>query len=330
MRAVTISEPGGPEVLGWGEVPDPECGPGEVVVDVVATAVNRADLLQRQGNYPPPPGASAVLGLECSGIVSEVGEGVTGWSVGDEVCALLAGGGYAERVAVPAAQLLPKPAGVELATAAALPEVVCTVWSNVFMLAGLRAGEVFLVHGGSSGIGTMAIQLAVRAGARVATTAGSQAKLDYCRELGAEILVNHRDEDFVEVVEEATGGHGADVVLDIIGAKYLARNVDVLATGGRLVVIGMQGGARAELDLGKLLRKRASVAATALRSRPVEGRGSKGEIIAAVRHDVWPDVERGVVRPVVHRRLPMSRAAEAHALIEASDHIGKVLLLPDA
>jgi putative PIG3 family NAD(P)H quinone oxidoreductase len=330
MRAVTIEQAGGPEVLGWGEVPDPVCGPGEVLVDVVATAVNRADLLQRQGFYPPPPGASDVLGLECSGVISEVGPGVTGWAVGDEVCALLAGGGYAERVAVPAGQLLPRPAGVELATAAALPEAVCTVWSNVFMLAGLRAGEVFLVHGGGSGIGTMAIQLAARAGARVATTAGSPAKLDFCRELGAEIGVDYRAQDFVEVVKEATGGHGADVVLDIMGAKYLARNVDVLATGGRLVGIGMQGGTKAELDLGKLMRKRASVAATTLRSRPATGPGGKAEIVEAVRREVWPDVERGVVRPIVDRRLPMSRAAEAHALIQASDHIGKVLLLPHA
>ncbi|HEV7725376.1 MAG TPA: NAD(P)H-quinone oxidoreductase [Modestobacter sp.] len=330
MRAVTIDSPGGPEVLGWGEVPDPVCGPGEVLVDVVAAAVNRADLLQRQGHYPPPPGASEVLGLECSGIISEVGAGVTGWSVGDEVCALLSGGGYAERVAVPAGQLLPKPAGVELATAAALPEVTCTVWSNVFMLAGLRAGEVFLVHGGGSGIGTMAIQLAVRAGARVATTAGSAEKLAFCRELGAEVLVNYRDEDFVQAVRTATDGHGADVVLDIMGAKYLARNVDVLATGGRLVGIGMQGGTKAELDMGMLMRKRASVAATTLRSRPATGPGGKAQIVAAVRHEVWPDVERGVVRPIVDRRLPMSRAGEAHALIEASDHIGKVLLLPEA
>jgi putative PIG3 family NAD(P)H quinone oxidoreductase len=329
MRAVTISSPGGPEVLGWGEVPDPVCGPGEVLVDVAATAVNRADTLQRQGHYPPPPGASEVLGLECSGVISEVGADVTGWSVGDEVCALLSGGGYAERVAVPAGQLLPRPAGVELATAAALPEVVCTVWSNVFMLAGLRAGEVFLVHGGSSGIGTMAIQLAKRAGARVATTAGSAEKLAFCRELGAEIGVDHREQDFVEVVREATDGHGADVVLDIIGAKYLARNLDVLATGGRLVGIGMQGGTKAEIDLGKLMRKRGSVHATTLRSRPATGPGGKAEIVAAVRHDVWPDVERGVVRPIVDRRLPMSRAGEAHALLESSTHIGKVLLVPD-
>src|SRR4051794_32255845 len=275
MRAVTFSEPGGPEVLQWGEVPDPVCGPGEVLVDVTATAVNRADLMQRQGFYPPPPGASEVLGLECSGVIAEVGDGVTGWAVGDEVCALLAGGGYAERVAVPAGQLLPPPAGVELATAAALPEVTCTVWSNVFMLAGLREGDVLLVHGGSGGIGTMAIQLAVRAGARVAVTAGSPEKLAFCRELGAEVLVDYREEDFVQRVRDATGGHGADVVLDNMGAKYLARNVDVLADGGRLVVIGMQGGRKAELDLGSLLAKRGSVHATALRSRPATGRGGK-------------------------------------------------------
>src|SRR5436305_2620143 len=214
MRAVTISEPGGPEVLGWGEVPDPVCGPGEVIVDVEASAVNRADLLQRQGFYPPPKGASEILGLECSGVISEVGEGVTDWSVGDEVCALLSGGGYAERVAVPAGQLLPRPAGVELATAAALPAGTCSVWSNVFLLAGLRRGDTFLVHGGSSGIGTMAIQLAARAGARVFTTAGTPEKLAFCRELGADVLINYREEDFAERVGEETGGRGVDVVLD--------------------------------------------------------------------------------------------------------------------
>jgi putative PIG3 family NAD(P)H quinone oxidoreductase len=329
MRAVTVDEPGGPEVLGWAEVPDPVCGPGEVVVDVAATAVNRADLLQRQGFYPPPAGASEILGLECSGVVSEVGEGVTGWSVGDEVCALLAGGGYAERVAVPAVQLLPRPAGVELATAAALPEVTCTVWSNVFLLAGLRRGDTFLVHGGSSGIVTMAIQLAARAGARVLTTAGTAAKLDVCRELGADVGIDYRDEDFVERVREETAGRGVDVVLDNMGGKYLGRNVDALAVGGRLVIIGMQGGTKGELDIAKLLGKRGTVHATALRSRPPTGPGGKADIVAAVRHDVWPDVERGVVRPIVDRRLPMSRAAEAHALVEASGHIGKVLLLPE-
>jgi putative PIG3 family NAD(P)H quinone oxidoreductase len=327
MRAVTVSGPGGPEVLGWGEAPDPVCGPGEVLIDVEAAAVNRADLLQRQGFYPPPPGASEILGLECSGVVSEVGPGVTDWAVGDEVCALLSGGGYAERVAVPAGQVLPKPAGVELVTAAALPEVTCTVWSNVFMLAGLRRGESFLVHGGASGIGTMAIQLAVRAGARVFTTAGSAEKLHFCRELGAEVLINYREEDFAERVAEETGGHGVDVILDIMGAQYLAPNVRSLATGGRLVGIGMQGGTKGELDLGLLMRKRAAVHATTLRARPPTGPGGKAEIVAAVRHDVWPDVERGSIRPIVDRRLPMARAADAHRAVEAGEHIGKVLLV---
>src|ERR671929_522328 len=327
MRAVTIKEPGGPEVLGWGEVPDPVCGPGEVLVDVEAAAVNRADLLQRQGHYPPPPGASEILGLECSGVISEVGAEVTGWSVGDEVCALLSGGGYAERVAVPAGQLLPKPAGVELVTAAALPEVTCTVWSNVFMLAGLRRGESFLVHGGSSGIGTMAIQLAARVGARVFTTAGTDAKLAFCRELGAEVLINYREQDFAERIAEETGGRGVDVVLDNMGAKYLTPNVASLGVGGRLVIIGMQGGTRTEIDLNAMMRRRLTVHATTLRSRPPSGPGGKAEIVAAVRHDVWPDVERGVVRPIVDRRLPMSQAAEAHRVVDASEHVGKVLLL---
>jgi putative PIG3 family NAD(P)H quinone oxidoreductase len=329
MHAVTVPEPGGPEVLTWAEVPDPVCGPGEVIVEVQASAVNRADLLQRQGVYPPPPGASEILGLECSGVVSEVGDGVTEWSVGDEVCALLSGGGYAERVAVPAGQLLPRPAGVELATAAALPEVTCTVWSNVFLLARLRHGENFLVHGGSSGVGTMAIQLAARAGARVFATAGTAEKLAVCRELGADVTINYREEDFVERVREETDGAGVDVVLDNMGAKYLARNVEALATGGRLMIIGMQGGTRAELDIGLLMRKRGAVHATTLRSRPATGPGSKAEVVAAVRHDVWPDVERGVVRPIVDRRLPMARAAEAHRIVEASEHVGKVLLIPE-
>jgi putative PIG3 family NAD(P)H quinone oxidoreductase len=329
MRAVTVSEPGGPEVLRWEEVPDPVCGPGEVVVDVAASAVNRADLLQRQGFYPPPPGASEILGLECSGVISEVGEGVGGWTVGDEVCALLAGGGYAQRVAVPAGQLLPRPSGVELVTAAALPEVTCTVWSNVFLLAGLRRGDTFLVHGGSSGIGTMAIQLAVRAGARVLTTAGTADKLAFCRELGADVLINYRDEDFAERVQQETDGAGVDVILDNMGAKYLARNVGSLAIGGRLVIIGMQGGTKTEVDLNAFMRRRLTLHATTLRSRPPAGPGGKAEIVAAVRHDVWPDVERGVVRPIVDRRLPMSRAAEAHRAVENSEHIGKVLLVPD-
>ena len=323
MRAVVITEPGGPDVLRVQEVPDPSAEPGEVVLDVAATAVNRADLMQRMGHYPPPAGCPPWPGLECSGTVREVGQGVTDWQVGDQACALLAGGGYAEQVAVPAGQLLPLPAGVSLMDAAALPEVTCTVWSNVFMLATLRPGEVLLVHGGSSGIGTMAIQLARQIGATVAVTAGSAAKLDRCRELGASILVNYRDQDFVEQVRQATDGRGADVILDNMGAIYLARNVELLATNGRLVVIGLQGGRKAELDLGTLLGKRAAVLATTLRARSA---AEKATIVASVREHVWPLLESGAVRPVIHSRLPLAEAAQAHRLVESSAHIGKVLL----
>ena len=323
MRAVVANGTGGPEVLSLGELPDPVAAPGEVVLEVAATAVNRADLLQRQGFYPPPPGASDVIGLECSGTVAEVGEGVEGWSVGDEACALLAGGGYAEKVAVPAGQLMPVPDGLDLVTAAALPEVACTVWSNVFMVAGLRPDDHFLVHGGAGGIGTMAIQVAHALGATVYATAGSAEKLELCRELGADVAISYRDDDFVEVVKERSGGHGADVVLDNMGAKYLGRNVDVLALEGRLVVIGMQGGTKAELDLSVLLRKRAAVIATSLRARPVE---SKAAICASVVEHVWPLVADGRVRPIVHRSLPLAEAAAAHALLESGDASGKVLL----
>jgi len=324
MKAVVVSEPGGPGNLRLEEVPDPIAGPGEVVVDVVASAVNRADTLQRQGLYPPPPGASPYLGLECSGTVSAIGEGVDGdWQPGDRVCALLAGGGYAERVAVPEGQLLPVPEGFDLADAAALPEVVCTVWSNVFMSAGLRPGETLLVHGGSSGIGTMAIQLALQVGARVAVTAGSAEKLAACRALGADILVNYREADFVEAVREATGGRGADVVLDVMGAAYLSRNLDVLAANGRIVVVGMQGGTKGELDLGKLMGKRGAIIATGLRARPV---AEKAAIIASVREHVWPLVAAGTVRPVIHERFPLADAGRAHEVLESSAHIGKLLL----
>jgi putative PIG3 family NAD(P)H quinone oxidoreductase len=323
MKAIVVSEPGGPEGLRLEEVPDPVAGPGEVLVDVAATAVNRPDVLQRLGLYPPPPGASPYLGLECSGVVSAVGDGVDGWRVGDEVCALLAGGGYAERVAVPAGQVLPVPDGVSLVDAAALPEVVCTVWSNVFMAAGLRPGEVLLVHGGSSGIGTMAIQLAKQVGARVAVTAGSPEKLERCRELGADVLVNYREQDFVAVVRDATDGHGADVVLDLIGAKYLARNIDVLALNGRIAVIGLQGGTTAELNLDSLMAKRAALLATRLRPRPL---AEKAAIVASVREHVWPLFAAGTVRPVIHQRLPLADVAEAHRVMEASTHVGKLVL----
>ena len=323
MRAVIATEPGGPEVLAVTELADPVPGEGEVVIDMAGTAVNRADTLQRQGKYPPPPGASAVLGLECSGVVSAVGTGVTAWSVGDEVCALLAGGGYGEKVLVPAGQVMPVPEGVDLVTAGALPEVACTVWSNVFMIAGLQAGETILVHGGAGGIGTMAIQLAHSLGAKVLTTAGSPEKLELCRSLGADLAISYRDEDFVAVVKEATDGKGADVILDNMGGSYLGRNVDALATEGRLVIIGMQGGTKGELNIGKLLSKRGAVIATSLRARPVE---EKAAICASVVEHVWPLLADGTVRPVVHTCLPLEQAAEAHRLMESGDHIGKIML----
>ncbi|MEU3736733.1 MULTISPECIES: NAD(P)H-quinone oxidoreductase [unclassified Streptomyces] len=324
MHAITIPEAGGPEALVWAEVPDPVPGEGEVLVDVVASAVNRADLLQRQGFYNPPPGSSPYPGLECAGRVTDIGPGVSGWKIGDEVCALLAGGGYAEQVVVPAGQLLPVPEGVDLVTAAALPEVTSTVWSNVFMISHLRPGETFLVHGGSSGIGTMAIQLAKAVGARVAVTAGTKEKLGFCAELGADILINYREQDFVEEIKNATDGAGADVILDNMGAKYLDRNVQSLATNGRLAIIGMQGGAKGELNIGALLTKRAAVTATSLRGRPAE---EKASIVAAVREHVWPLIAAGHVRPIVDQTVPMNDAATAHRVLEESNHIGKVLLV---
>ncbi|MFF5014294.1 NAD(P)H-quinone oxidoreductase [Streptomyces sp. NPDC001165] len=324
MHAITIPEPGGPEALVWDEVPDPVPGAGEVLVEVVASAVNRADILQRQGFYNPPPGASLYPGLECSGRIAALGPGVSGWAVGDEVCALLSGGAYAEKVVVPAGQLLPVPRGVDLKRAAALPEVVCTVWSNVFMIAHLRPGETLLVHGGSSGIGTMAIQLAKAVGAKVAVTAGTKEKLEHCAELGADVLINYREQDFVAEIGQATDGAGADVILDNMGAKYLDRNVQALAVNGRLAIIGMQGGIKGELNIAALLNKRAAISATSLRARPLS---EKTAIVAAVREHVWPLLDAGQIRPVVDRELPMPEAAEAHRVVEASGHVGKVLLV---
>jgi len=323
MHAITISEPGGPEVLRWTEVPDLEPGEGEVLIDVAASAVNRADLLQRQGFYPPPPGASEYPGLECSGRIAAVGAGVTEWKVGDAVCALLAGGGYAEQVVVPAGQVLPVPDGITLAEAASLPEVYCTVWSNVFAVGRLAPGDSFLVHGGAGGIGTAAIQLASAYGARVFTTA-SPGKHNLCLALGAERAIDYHTEDFVEVVKEATDGRGVDVILDNMGAKYLGRNVAALATNGRLVVIGMQGGAKGELNIGALLAKRASVTATSLRARPVE---EKAEIVDDVKTHVWPLVSVGKIRPIVDRAIALPDAAEAHRVLEAGEASGKVLLV---
>lgn len=323
MRAITVEGPG---QLRWQEVPDPRVGPGEVLLAVTAAGINRADLLQAAGKYPPPPGASDILGLEVSGRVADVGAGVTELTVGQSVCALLAGGGYAEYVAVPAGQVMPVPAGVELADAAALPEVACTVWSNLVTAARLQPGEVVLLHGGASGIGTHAIQVARELGATVAVTAGSAAKLELCSELGAQILINYRDEDFTERLRQATDGHGADVILDIMGAAYLDRNLAALATDGRLVIIGMQGGVTAELNIGALIGRRLSVTGTALRRRPTDGPNGKAAIVDDVVASVWPMITAGQVRPVIGARLPIEDAGEAHRLLASGETSGKILL----
>lgn len=323
MRAMTVPAPGDADALVLGEVDAPTIGEREVLIDVVAAGVNRADIAQRQGNYPPPPGASETLGLEVSGVVSAVGTGVSAWSVGDEVCALLSGGGYAEQVAVPAGQVLPIPDGVSLRDGAALPEVACTVWNNVVTQAGLRSGETLLVHGGSSGIGTMAIQLAKALDVRVIVTAGSQAKLDACTSLGADVAINYREQDFVEEVYAATDGEGVDVILDVVGAKYLDRNIQALATGGRLVIIGMQGGAKGELNIARLLSKRGRIIASGLRARSLD---EKAEIVAAVRERIWPWIADGTISPLVHATYPLDQASEAHRAMEESQHIGKILL----
>lgn len=326
MRAIVIDDSGEKPVLTLSEVEDPTPGEGEVLVEVVAAGVNRADLVQAAGKYPPPPGESEVIGLEVSGRIAALGTGDTGdWQVGEEVCALLAGGGYAEQVAVPVGQLLPVPEGVDLVTAAALPEVTCTVWSNLVDAGRLAAGETVLLHGGSSGIGTMGIQVARALGARVAVTAGSAEKLAACRELGAEVLVNYQEADFVEAVREATDD-GVDVILDLVGAAYLDRNLQALAKDGRLVVIGLMGGRESEINLGLMLQRRLSVQATSLRGRT---RKDKARIVAAVRENLWQKVTAGQIRPVVHEVLPWEKAQEAHGLLKASEHIGKVVLRVD-
>lgn len=323
MRAIVIDDSGQKPTLALSEVEDPIPGEGEVLVEVVAAGVNRADLVQASGKYPPPPGESELMGLEVSGRIAALGPGDTGdWQEGDEVCALLAGGGYAEKVAVPVGQLLPVPAGIDLQTAAALPEVACTVWSNLVDAGRLTAGETVLLHGGSSGIGTMGIQVASALGARVAVTAGSAEKLERCRELGAEVLINYKERDFVEEVRSATED-GVDVILDLMGGEYLDRNLQALAKDGRLVIIGLMGGRSAELDLGRMLQRRLSVAVTSLRGR---SRQDKARIVAAVREHLWPRVESGEIRPVVQEVLPLADAAKAHAVLKESQHVGKVLL----
>ncbi|WP_432086265.1 NAD(P)H-quinone oxidoreductase [Streptomyces sp. bgisy095] len=319
MKAVSIKEHGGPEVLEWVEVEDPTPGAGEVVVEVAAGALNRADVMQRRGLYPLQPGWSPYPGLEVSGRIDAVGEGVTGWKVGDEVCALLTGGGYAQKVAVPAGQLLTIPRGVGLVEAAGLPEVTATVWSNLVMTAGLKAGETLLVHGGAGGVGTTAIQVAKALGARVVTTVGGPEKAARARELGADVAIDYRTEDFAE--------HGPyDVILDVVGGDYLERNVRSLAADGRLVVIGLQKGLEGQLNLAEIVFKRASVHGTTLRTRSKE---DKAEIVAQVQENVWPMIESGIVKPIVDRTLPMAEAAEGHRLMEAGGHLGKILLVND-
>ncbi|MCD0448873.1 NAD(P)H-quinone oxidoreductase [Actinocorallia sp. API 0066] len=319
MKAITIREPGGPDVLEWTEVEDPRPARGEVVVDVAASALNGADVAQRLGFYPVPPGVSPYPGLEVSGRVSALGEGVTGWQVGDEVCALLAGGGYAQKVAVPAGQLLTVPKGVSLVEAAALPEAAATVWSNIVMTAGLKEGETFLMHGGTGGVGTLALQIAKALGARVVTTVGGPDKAARAIELGADVTIDYLTQDFAEF-----GPY--DVILDVIGGDYLARNVRSLATDGRLVIIGMQGGLEGELNLADLLFKRASVYGTTLRSRPL---AQKAAIVAQLQDEVWPLIDDGDIRPVIDLTLPMAKAAAAHRLMDAGQHVGKILLVND-
>jgi NADPH2:quinone reductase len=321
MRAIVAESA---DRLSWQEVPDATAGPGEVLIRVAAAGVNRADLLQAAGKYPPPPGASDIIGMEVSGVIAEAGEGVTEWSAGQQVCALLAGGGYAEYVAVPAGQVMPIPDGVGLVDAAGLPEVTCTVWSNLVLTAHLSEGQLLLMHGGASGIGTHAIQVARALGARVAVTAGSADKLDFCRELGAQITINYRDEDFVARLRDETDG--ADVVFDIMGASYLDRNIDALAADGQLVIIGMQGGVKGELNIGKLLAKRARVIGTTLRGRPTSGPNSKSEIVQAVSASVWPMIADGRVRPIIGARMPIQQAADAHQQLAAGKVTGKIVL----
>jgi putative PIG3 family NAD(P)H quinone oxidoreductase len=319
MKAITIKEAGGPEVLEWTEVEDPAPDAGEVVVDVVASALNRADVMQRMGLYPLPKGASPYPGLEVSGRISAIGQGVSGWQVGDEVCALLTGGGYAQKVAVPAGQLFTIPKGIGLAEAAALPEAVATVWSNIVMTAGLKEGETFLVHGGAGGVGTFAIQIAKALGARVVTTVGGPQKAARAQDLGADLTINYRTQDFTE--------HGPyDVILDVVGGQYLERNIRSLATDGRLTVIGLQDGLEGNLNLAELVFRRLSVHGTTLRTRPAE---QKAAIVAAAQEKVWPMIENGAVQLIIDQTLPMTEAAEAHRLMDTGQHIGKILLVND-
>jgi len=323
MIAISIAKPGGPDVLQPIDIPRPDPGPREVLIRVSAAGVNRPDLMQREGKYPPPPGASDIPGLEVSGTIAACGPGVERWREGDNVCALVSGGGYAEFCVAPDAQCLPVPSKVDLVSAGAMPETFFTVWTNVFERGRLRRGESFLVHGGTSGIGTTAIQMARAFGARVFATAGSDEKCAACEHLGAERAINYKTQDFSPAVLSLTGGAGIDVILDMVGAPYFSRNVDLLAVEGRLIQIAVLGGAKTEINLVLLLRKRITITGSTLRSRTVE---EKGAIAAAVERTVWPLVESGEIRPVVYATFTLTQAAEAHRLMESSSHIGKILL----
>jgi putative PIG3 family NAD(P)H quinone oxidoreductase len=321
MFAITQKAAGGPETLEWTKVPDPRPEPGEVIIDVTATAVNRADILQRQGHYPPPPGASEVLGLECSGTIVSVGAALTLDRIGERVTALLPGGGYAQKVAVPVGQVMTVPEGVSLLDAGALPEVACTVWSNLKWVLNLREGESILIHGGGSGIGTMAIQVAKAMGAKVVVTAGSQAKLNTCAALGADVLINYNDADFVEVVTKELGG--VDAILDNMGAAYFERNIEALKRNGRMVIIGTQGGATTEFNILQALRKNVSISATSLRARPDN---EKAAICREVEKVIWPWITDGTIKPIIDRIMPIEQAAAAQQLLENGEATGKVVL----
>ena len=324
MIAIEISTPGGPEVLTPVERPDPVPGPGDVLIEVAAAGINRPDVMQRRGRYPPPPGASDIPGLEVAGTIVALGAGVGAWHVGDRVCALVTGGGYATLCVAPAPQCLPIPGSLDFIAAAAIPETFFTVWSNVFERGGLKLGQDALFHGGTSGIGTTAIQLASARGARVFATAGSDAKCRACEELGAVRAINYRTEDFVAVIAEATRGRGVDLILDIVGGEYVNRNLAAMAMDGRLVQIGLMGGEAASVDLRKLLGRRLTITGSTLRPRTVE---EKGAIARALRQEVWPLIEQGIVRPVVYQTFPLAEASAAHRLMESSDHIGKIVLV---
>ena len=323
MTAIEITEPGGPEKLAPTRRPVPQPAAGEVLIQVAAAGVNRPDCLQRQGSYPPPPGASDLPGLEVAGTVVALGEGVTDWRIGDAVCALLTGGGYAEYCVAPAPQCLPVPAGLTLQQAAALPETFFTVWSNVFDRARLQPGESLLVHGGTSGIGTTAIQLAKALGSRVFTTVGGSEKVQPCLDLGAERVINYREEDFVQVIKEVTNNKGVDVILDMVGGDYVQRNLSALAVEGRLVFIAFLRGAKVELNLAPVMMKRLTITGSTLRARPV---AHKAPIATALRETVWPLLASGAIRPLIDRVFPLSEAAAAHALMESNRHVGKLLL----